>query len=105
MHKIVYILILLCVQTRCISVERKLTDLCGENGICTKFKPTCGVQIDGYGDPKCIKFNNSLMVNLRQNGRRSYRVSRIKSIKILNGFRGWENLEHETELKLKWVYK
>ena len=78
-----------------------MTDLCGENGICTKFKPKCGVQIDGYGDPKCIKFNNSLMVNLRLNGHRSYRVSRIKSIKILNGFRGWENLEHETELKLK----
>ena len=103
MHKIVFKLILLCAQTRCINVERKLTDLCGENGICTKSKPTCGVQIDGYGCPKCINFNNSLRLNLRQNGRRSYRVSRIKLIKILNGFRGWENFEYETDLELKWV--
>ena len=44
------------------------------------------VVCDEYNNPECIKFNNFLMVNLRQNSRRSYRVSRIKSIKILKSF-------------------
>ena len=94
MHKIVFILILLCAQTRCINVESKLTDLCGENGICTKLKPTCGVQIDGYGDPTCIKFNNSLRVNLRQK-----RKSALRLIEFINTTVSREWRKHMTNMK------
>ena len=101
MDKIIYTLLLLSIETMCINVERKWFDSCGKNDQCSKLKPTCGVQIDEYGAPYCRGFeNDSILLNLHKNQHGFYRILRIKSINILDGFKGWRKMEYKTKLKM-----
>ena len=101
MDKIIYILLLQCVEIMCMNVERRWVDLCGENVQCPKLKPSCAL-IKAYGAPYCRKFNDSIFINLHKNQHGFFKILSIKSINILNGFKGWREMEYKTKLKLKW---
>ena len=103
MDKTIYSLFLECIEMECIKVKRKIRDFCGPTVKCSKTEPTCAVSIKSYGIPKCINFNNSLLVIVKQNERITLKVSQIKSINILNGFDGWHKINHKTELRLNWT--
>ena len=67
----------------CMKVKRKWRDSCGNGAQCPKLRPTCA-PIKTYGTPYCRGFgNDTILINLYKNQRIPYRVSRIKSIKIL----------------------
>ena len=74
------------IQIKGMKVEQKWFDSCGNDVQCSKLKPSCSVKIGEYGAPYCKRFgNDTILINLYKNQRIPYRVSRIKSIKILNG--------------------
>ena len=107
MDKIICILILLrCIQIRCINVERKWRDFCV--GVqCPKHKPTCGVRIGENGIPYCGMFgNDSVPVNIYKNQHGFYRLFSIKSVSILDGFNGWREIKYKSNImRLKWSNK
>ena len=86
----------------CMKVKRKWRDLFGNGIQCPKLRATCA-PIKTYGTPYCRAFgNDTILIHLYKNQRIPYKVSRTKSVKILNGFLGWRNIEHKSELRLKW---
>ena len=86
------LLLLLCIQTSCIKVERKWRDVCGNDVQCSKLKPTCA-PIKAYGTPYCRRFRNkSVLINLYKTQHGFYKISRVKSINILDGYNGWREM-------------
>ena len=97
-------LLLACIETSCIiRVERKWIDLCGNRVQCPKLKPTCA-PIKSFGTPSCKRFeNDSILVNLYKSQHGFYKISRVKSINILDGYNGWREMKYKPKLKLKWT--